>query len=429
MWDKEAFCYDSHVMGKGYIAIFGMHVSSKIKCSVVNVYAECNLSSKVTLWKEISNIIVARQDVAWCIDGDFNAVRSVNERRGARVNGDKSKEITGFNDFIDRNCLMELPVVGKKYTWFKSNGFAKSRLDRVLVSEEWLHKWSMSKLYVQPREVSYHCAIIVKSYVKDWDSKPFRTIDVWLMERSLEDLVKDRWSTYVVQGNGVSKLKDKLKMVKADLKVWNYEVFGHLNTNKERMIKEIEDLDCQDVNGSLDDKGRSKRMQLCGRLSVTNKKIDSLMSQKARANWVKYGDSCSRYFHSMLRWRRLKNEVKGVEVGGQWSEEPKVVRKEAKKVFEGRFVATKDFGVQLGEVEFNSVSEEDNQNLIADISEGEIREAIWQCEGNKSPGPDGYNFNFIKKYWDVMKREIVDVVRHFQIIGISQKGVMRPLLP
>ena len=85
-------------------------------------------------------------------------------------------------------------------------------------------------------------------------------------------------------------------------------------------------------------------------------------------------------------------------------------------------MATKDFGVRLGEVEFNSVSEEDNQNLIADIYEGEIQETICQCEGNKSPGPDGYNFNFIKKYWDVMKGEIVDAVSHFQITGNIPKG-------
>ena len=78
--------------------------------------------------------------MAWCIDEDFNAIRSVNERRGAKVNGDQSKEISGFNDFIDRNCLMELPVVGKKYMWFKSNGSAKSKLGRVLVSEKWIYK-------------------------------------------------------------------------------------------------------------------------------------------------------------------------------------------------------------------------------------------------------------------------------------------------
>jgi len=201
-------------------------------------------------------------------------VRSVNERRGVRERGDQSKEISGFNGFINRNLLMELPVVGKKCMW-------------LLVSEEWLQKWSMSKQYVQPREVSDHCAIVVKSLVKDWNPKSIRTIDLWLMERGFKDLVKDKWMSYAVHGNGISKLKDKLKMLKSDLKVGNYEVFGHLNSNKERILKEIEDLDCQDANGVLEENARSKRMELIGMLAVMNKKIDSLISQKARANWYK----------------------------------------------------------------------------------------------------------------------------------------------
>jgi len=115
----------------------------------------------------------------------------------------------------------------------------------------------------------------------------------------------------------------------------------------------------------------------------------------------------------MLRWRRLRNEVKGVLVGGLWSGEPEVVRREAKKPFEERFVAAKDFGVRLGEVEFKSLYVKDNIILIVNFFEDEIREVVWQCEGNKIPGPDGFNFNFIKESWDVMKGEIIEAVRHF----------------
>jgi len=91
--------------------------------------------------------------------------------------GSQKGEIKGFNDFIERNMLMELPVVGKKYTWFKANGTAKSRLDRVLVFDEWLQKWPIGKQYIQPREVSDHCAIVVKCVSKDWGPKPFRSIN------------------------------------------------------------------------------------------------------------------------------------------------------------------------------------------------------------------------------------------------------------
>jgi len=62
---------------------------------------------------------------------------------------------------------MDLPIVGKKYTWFKANGSAKRKLDRVLVSNEWFKKWPMCKQYVQLRVVSDHCTIVLKSMVKD----------------------------------------------------------------------------------------------------------------------------------------------------------------------------------------------------------------------------------------------------------------------
>ena len=128
--------------------------------------------------------------------------------------------------------------------------------------------------------------------------------------------------------------------------------------------------------------------------------MESLLCQKARANWFKSGDSCTKFFHSTLRWRRLKNEIKGVEVRGQWCEEPPTVRIEAKKMFENRFKASRDFEVVLEGVEFKALTQKDNDSLVAEFSEKEVKEAVWQCDGSKSPGPDGFNFNFIKNSWE-----------------------------
>ena len=48
---------------------------------------------------------------------------------------------------------------------------------------------------------------------------------------------------------------------------------------------------------------------------------------------------------------------------GQWCEEPNIVRREVKALFEAKFMATHDLGVRLGNVEFKSLSVEDNHNL------------------------------------------------------------------
>ena len=37
-------------------------------------------------------------------------------------------------------------------------------------------------------------------------------------------------------------------------------------------------------------------------------------------------------------------------------------------------------------MEFNQVSSDDNLMLCAKFEEEELREAVWECEGDKSPG-------------------------------------------
>jgi len=103
---------------------------------------------------------------------------------------------------------------------------------------------------------------MVKSLVKVWGPRPFRTIDVWYLKSGFKELVKDKWKSYYVQGNDMMKFKDKLKSLMVDLKVWNRDVFGNLDTNKKKNLKEIDDLDSQDDQGELEESARLKRMGL-----------------------------------------------------------------------------------------------------------------------------------------------------------------------
>jgi len=63
-------------------------------------------------------------------------VRSRSERKGIKGRGKQTSELTAFNSFIDSNFLLDIPLVGKKFTWFKPNETTNSRIDRVLVTED-----------------------------------------------------------------------------------------------------------------------------------------------------------------------------------------------------------------------------------------------------------------------------------------------------
>jgi len=44
---------------------------------------------------------------------------------------------------------------------------------------------------------------MLKSSIKDWGLKPFRSLNVWYMVVSFKEFVKDKWDSYNMHGNGV----------------------------------------------------------------------------------------------------------------------------------------------------------------------------------------------------------------------------------
>lgn len=50
-----------------------------------------------------------------------------------------------------------------------------------------------------------------------------------------------------------------------------------------------------------------------------------------------------------------------------------------------------------------------NRLLVENFSEKEIWSAIKSCDGNKVPGPDGFNLLCLRKCWKIMKGDIVQI--------------------
>jgi hypothetical protein len=52
------------------------------------------------------------------------------------------------------------------------------------------------------------------------------------------------------------------------------------------------------------------------------------------------------------------------------------------------------------------LSVEENDSLSAPFTSEEIELVVKESDGNKSPGPDGFKFNFLKDSWDLLKGEV-----------------------
>ena len=57
------------------------------------------------------------------------------------------------------------------------------------------------------------------------------------------------------------------------------------------------------------------------------------------------------------------------------------------------------------------VSREDNSNLNRLVIEREASEVLKEMQNGKALGPDGFNIDFFKVCWSIVKQDIVKVVK------------------
>ncbi|GKU86036.1 hypothetical protein SLEP1_g619 [Rubroshorea leprosula] len=74
--------------------------------------------------------------------GDFNFTKPQKEIKGCKG---VQNEMVGFEEFLSVLSLIDLPMIGRRFTWCQPNGNAMSRLDRFLLLEDWLLKWKDMK--------------------------------------------------------------------------------------------------------------------------------------------------------------------------------------------------------------------------------------------------------------------------------------------
>ncbi|XP_071704117.1 uncharacterized protein [Rutidosis leptorrhynchoides] len=184
--------------------------------------------------------------VSWVICGDFNEVRDCSERLNCEFAENRAKM---FNDFIDRNMLVDIPMGGRKFTRVSDDGVKMSKLDRFLVSSDFLSLWTDLKVIALDRKVLDHCPIMMSDGEVNFGPKPFKIFDEWLLVDGIGDVIAESWKGMMEGNRKGCVFRNKLKRLKGDLKEWSKSHFGNLDVQIENAKKVAMDLELKAESG------------------------------------------------------------------------------------------------------------------------------------------------------------------------------------
>jgi len=128
VWDTSVVDVWYSMSFRHVLVIKGRVILTDQEFVIVNVYTPCDTAAKQILWDQLTSLLLVDSDASICVCGDFNSVRSSKERNGKGTVFWQS-DADFFNKFIDVCLLIDLPICGRLFTWYRGNGMLMSRLD------------------------------------------------------------------------------------------------------------------------------------------------------------------------------------------------------------------------------------------------------------------------------------------------------------
>nr|GEW70188.1 RNA-directed DNA polymerase, eukaryota [Tanacetum cinerariifolium] len=173
-------------------------------------------------------------------------------------------------------------------------------------------------------------------------------------------------------------LKNKLKNLKQRLKSWSSGKKSIQDQKRKRFQESLIDIDLRFDQGVGLPDDLLNRAKIVRDLQAINKKDSIDVAQKSKVKWAIKGDENTKFFHGVVNKKRRYLAIKGILNDDQFQ---------------------RCLNIEL------------SRDLERDVNNDEIKKAVWDCGSDKSPGPDGFTFDFFKIYWSIIGNDVVNVVK------------------
>lgn len=417
-WNNNLFAKKNVISRNDCIIIQGNWFDIPDPVAIINIYASQDPCKREELWQFLSGILEAWRGVAVLL-GDFNDVREEKEKRGSTVDARTTKK---FNEFIINNNLTDVKIGGCEFTWIKGGGSKLSRLDRILVNSNFGDVWPNFEAKSDIRLFSDHKPLIFCQIKRNYGQIPFNFFNSWLEDDECDKIIREEWDAFAIQGQHLKIfiIMQKLKAIKKKLKKWAVEKNKARNEEKTKWACKLVEIDTRIERGNVPPEVITERVEVLLKIRSIDKVFQDDIAQKNKNKWCLDGDENSALYHKTVNKKKHVNNIKGIDIEGTWTIEPQRVKEHFKDYYEKIFRADPECDWSQDLLNHTRISEQEQKDLEKEVEEKELKDAIWGCGYNKSPGPDDFTIELFKKYWEMMKKELREAFNQF---------IKRPKLP
>ncbi|XP_021984670.1 uncharacterized protein LOC110880455 [Helianthus annuus] len=212
------------------------------------------------------------------------------------------------------------------------------------------------------------------TYVTDDGIKLSKIDRMLLKEEGLEEIVKKTYEGVTGSDPPDKLLAAKLKTVKAAIKPWCAKLKNRDRKRLSELQKKVEEMDLKAESDVLTEQSS---------LKIINELDDSRMED-------------------------LKQRAK--------------LKKNIKMYYESIFTDQESNRPEFINNGFKVLSLAQSAMLVRRFSKEEIKEAVWNCGGDKTPGPDDFTFKFIKEFWYLFEKDFGLALDYFYVHGKLNRG-------
>ncbi|CAN0920359.1 hypothetical protein LINGRAHAP2_LOCUS32003 [Linum grandiflorum] len=353
----------------------------RFHCTFIHAPSNLNVGEKVAFWMEISNLHHDCND-PWLLVGDFNLICFPYEKEGG--NGFSASNSATFWNFIASNALLDLGFQGEPFTWNNCQDrdrFIRIRLDRALSNVAWRNAYDRALVYHESDIGSDHRPIYINCLGLSRKSKcPFRFDVRWLSNTECNEIILNAWNS----GHSSS---DQMTSCQSSLSSWARNKYRAKGVGEEEVKARLQAI--QSVRRTPDIMAEERALK--GKMEDISKNEELGWSQRAKLDWLQAGDRKTAFFHASIIYRRQRNKITRLkDEHGTWISSDAQLNDMAKSYFMNLFSDRSAQGPPEGIADMPKiVTEEMNSALCKEVTNEEIRIAVFSLGANQSSGPDG----------------------------------------